>query len=589
MKKILKRNHFLNAGMLYIIILSLFFSFGCNRANKTLVDIGDEKITLGEFEKEYLKSVGSVDSARNKPIEDKKQFLNLYINFRLKVKDARDRGLLNSPDIQKEIVEYKKNFAPSFLIDQQVVEPELKKLYERKKEEIRASHILIYLPEKCSPQDSINAYMKADTVIQRLENGEDFGTLALEYSNDRTVLQNKGDLYYFTGGMTPDAFEDAVYNLKVGEFTDQPIRTIHGLHIIKLTDRRPRLQSIRASHILIQEKRDSLGKFVDSLETYQRALEVYNKAKSGEDFSSLVMQYSEDQGSKQNGGDLGYFDRRRLPQALDSAVFMLRIGEVAGPIKTQYGWNIIKKTDEKPIEPFEKLKESLKTEYKRTKKFKDDYQKYIESLKNKYDFKVTEAGFSFLRTKLDSVKTISDYNMDSLFNQQEKNTVIAEFDEGKIVLQDLLNFLNVNRDYQRTPLTKETVTAIINAASEQSLLNTRAEDLNIEKDDEFVAAITDYENSLLVFKVSEEELRTQVKLSENELLSFYDANKSKYTKADSTGENVLIKTFDEARAEISNELQQVRYKEIEKAYIDNLKNKYPVTIHEDILLEAFKE
>jgi peptidyl-prolyl cis-trans isomerase SurA len=586
MKKTAKR--FQITGFLVFLLLASISAENCSRASKTLAEIGDEKITLGEFEKQYLKTIGNVDSARSKSTEDKMQFLNLYINFRLKVKDARERGLLNTPDMQKEIEEYKRSFAPTYLIDMEVVEPELKKLYERKKEEVRASHILINLPEKSTLQDSILAYQKADTVIRKLENGESFESLALQYSQDRTVNQNKGDLYYFTAGMTVDEFEDAVYDLKVGEFTKKPIRTMFGLHIVKLTDRKPRLESIRASHILIQDKRDSLGKVIDSVQTSQLALDIFNRVKKGEDFTTLAAQYSEDPATKNNGGDLGYFDRRRMTQPFDSAVFAIKVGDVAGPVRTQYGWHIIKKTDEKAIEPFDKVKETLKNDFKRTQKFKTDYNKYLNTLKEKYDFKITDDGMNFLHSKFDSAKTIADYNLDSLFSQPDKERVIAAFDGGQIKMQDILNLLNVNRDYQRTPLTTATINSIITTAAESPLLNKKATDMKVEKDDEFISALRDYENGLLVFRVDQDELWSKVKLTDTDLQSYYESNKTKYTKLDSAGQSTL-KTFEEVKPEISNELQQVKYKEIEKAYVDSLKQKYPVKINQEVLQDAFKE
>ncbi len=582
------RKMFQMLGLLSFLVVFGLSSYNCNRANKTLAEIGDEKITLGEYEKQFLKTTNNVDSAKNKSMEEKRNFLNLYINFRLKVKDARDRGLLNNPDIQKDIAEYKKNFGPTYLVDKEVVEAEIKKLYERKKEEVRASHILINLAEHPSPQDSIAAYQKADTIIQKLKKGESFESLAEQYSQDRTAKTNKGDLYYFTGGMTVDEFEDAVYNLKVGEYTKEPVRTIFGLHIIKLTDRKPRFESIRASHILIQDKKDSTGKIIDSAQTYQKALEVYNKAKSGEDFATLVTQYSEDPGTKNNGGDLGYFDRRRLAQPLDSVVFLLKVGDVAGPIRTQFGWHIIKKTDEKQFQPFDKQKESLKTDFKRTKRFKDMYQAFVDGLKKKYNYKFSEDGFNFLKTKLDSTKTISDYNLDSLFAGADKDRIIALFEGGKITVSDILTNLSVNRDYQRSILNNQTLTQIVNSASEQAILNKGADDAHIDKDDEYQASLHDYENGLLVFRIDQDELWSKVKISDNDMKSFYDGNQSKYMKTDSTGKQVP-KSFDEVKAEISNDLQQVKFKETEKAYLDALRQKYPVKIHEDVLAEAFKE
>ena len=122
-----------NFYRIYALVLCIsaasIFAASCSRASKTLAEIGDEKITLGEFEKQYLKTINNVDSARNKSLEDKKKFLDLYINFKLKVKDARERGLLNNADIQKDVAEYVKNYSPSYLIDKEIVEPEIKKLY----------------------------------------------------------------------------------------------------------------------------------------------------------------------------------------------------------------------------------------------------------------------------------------------------------------------------------------------------------------------------------------------------------------------------------------------------------------------------
>jgi peptidyl-prolyl cis-trans isomerase SurA len=586
MNKTIKRLQL--TGLLIFVLIVAISAANCSRASKTLAEIGDEKITLGEFEKQYLKTIGNIDSARAKSMEDKKSFLNLYINFRLKVKDARERGLLKTPEMQKEIEEYKKNLAPTYLIDKEVVDPELLKLYDRKKDEVRASHILITLAEKPTVQDSIAAYQKADTVIQKLEDGEDFGQLALQYSQDRTVTQNKGDLYYFTAGMTVPSFEDAVYGLKVGEFTKKPVRTIFGLHIIKLTDRKPRLESIRASHILIQDKRDSLGRIIDSLQTYQKALEVYNKAKNGENFSQLAAQYSEDPATKNIGGDLGYFDRRRMTQPFDSAVFALKVGEIAGPVRTQYGWHIIKKTEEKPIQPFDKVKETLKNDFKRSQQFKDDYNKYVSRLKEEYDFKITDDGLNFLKNKFDSTKSISDYNLDSLFAQGDKDKVVATYEDGQVKMQDILNLLNVNREYQRSPLTVQTWISIIGTAAESPLLNKKAKEMNIENDDEFESLMRDYENGLLVFRVDQDELWSKVKLNDTELQNYYESNKSKYTKLDSLGSSIP-KSFDEVKPQISNELQQVKFKEIEKEYLDKLKKKYPVKIYDEVLLDAFKE
>jgi peptidyl-prolyl cis-trans isomerase SurA len=574
-------------GILLIIAILAFSSTNCGHKNKSLVEIGNEKITLGEFEKQYLKTVGNIDSAANKSIDEKKQFLNLYINFRLKVKDARERSLLNNPEIQKDIEEYKRNYSPTYLIDKEIVDAEVKKLYDMRKDEIRASHILITLPENAPPQDSVAAYQKADSVIQKLKDGADFAAVALEYSQDRTVKSNNGDLYYFTGGMTVPEFEDAAYSLKVGEISKKPVRTMFGLHIIKLTDRQPRIESVKISHILLQDKRDSVGNVIDSLATYQRALDVYNKAKNGESFEGLVQQFSEDQGSKISQGNIGYIERRKLAQPIDSVAFIMRVGEIAGPVRSPYGWHIVKKFDEKKVGSLEKEYENIKNEYKKSTKYKDNYAKFVETLKEKYGYKLINEGVNFLKGKFDTVKTISDYNLDSIFTPQDKEIVLASYEEGKVKISDIINHMNVNRDFSRMALTEQTIVSIIKSSSESPLLNKKAKESDIEKDDEYIENITDYENGLLVFRIDQDELWSKVKLSDPDLMSYYESNKTKYTKVDSTGKSVP-KPFEEAKPEISNELQQLKYKDIEKSYLESLRQKYPVVIHEDVLAEAYK-
>lgn len=575
-------------SILLIIALMAFSVSNCNKANKTLVDLGSDKITLVEFEKQYLKTVGNLDSAKNKSLDEKKAFLNLYINFRLKVKDARERGLLSNAEIQKDVEEYKRNFGPTYLVDKEIVASQVEDLYDKRKDEVRASHILINLPENSPPQDSIAAYQKADSVIARLDKGEDFGVVAEQYSMDRTVKTNKGDLYFFTAGMTVPEFEDAVYKMKVGDYTKKPVRTMFGLHIIKLTDRRPRIESVKISHILIQDKRDSIGNVIDSMGTYQRALDVYNKAKGGESFESLVQQFTEDAGSKVQNGDLGNVERRRLAQPIDSAAFSMSVGDIAGPIRSPYGWHIVKKFGEKKVGSYEKEFETIKNEYKKTKKYKDDYAKFVETLKGKYSYKIVDEGFNFLKSKFDTVKTVADYNMDSLFSPQDKERILATYDGGQVKVIDLINHLNINRDFSRMALTAQTITSIINSSAESPILNKKAKDANIEKDDEYIASITDYENGLLVFRIDQDELWSKVKINDADITTYYESNKTKYTKADSTGKQVS-KTMDEAKAEISNELQQLKYKDSEKAYLDALRQKYPITIHEEVLTEAFKD
>lgn len=583
------KNSYAFKFLTFILLSSVTMIVACSSMKKKQVvaEIGNEKIYLADYEKQFLKSNPILDSARNKTPQERKEFLDLLIKFRLKVKDARDRGLLNSPDIQNDINEYKKNFLSAFLIDKKIVEPHIKDLYDMKKYEVRASHILINLPQTANADDSIKAYKKAEDAINELNSGTDFVTVANKYSEDFTVKQNNGDLYFFTAGMTVPEFEDAVYSLKVGEYTKKPVRTMYGLHIVKLTDKRPRYESIRASHILIQDTRDSLGKIIDSLGTYNLAKSILDRIKNGEDFAKLATEFSKDPGSAPKGGDLGYFDRRRMVQPFDSAAFTLKNGQVSGLVRTQFGWHIIKVTDIKEYQSFDKQKDALKQDYKKGKAFKDEYAKYMEKSKKSLDFSMNNDAFNFVKSKFDPTKTIGSYNFDSLFSKADREKVIATFKGGDVKIDDIINYYNRNRDLANSFGTEENIKKLVEGACELPILNAMAIKDKIEKDEDYLDLLTEYENGLLSFKVDQEELWSKIKITNEDMMKYYDANKAKYQYTENNEQK--IRAFDDVKAEISNTLQQDKFKELETEYVNKLKQKYPVKINEKVLMDAFKD
>jgi len=575
--------------LIFLLLSSVTMIVACSSMKKKQVvaEIGNEKIFLYEFEKQYLKSNNNLDSAKNTTLAQRKEFLDLLIKFRLKVKDARERGLLNSPDIQNDINEYKKNFLSAFLIDKKIVEPNIKGLYDMKKFEVRASHILINLTQGASPEDSIKAYKKAEDAINELNDGVDFGTVAKKYSDDFTAQQNNGDLWYFTAGMTIPEFEDAIYALKIKEHSKKPIRTMYGLHIVRLTDKRPRYESIRASHILLQETKDSLGHIVDSIGTYNKAKSILEKIKAGEDFSKLAMENSQDPGSAPKGGDLGFFDRRRMVQPFDSAVFMLKPGQVSELVRTPFGWHIIKMTEVKEYASFDKQKETLKQDYKKGKNFKDEYTKALDKWKKDLDFKMSGDAMGFLTSKFDPTRTIGSYSFDSLFSPADRERVIATFKNGTIKIDDLVSYYNRNRDLANSFASADNLQKLLDGATELPVLNSIAIKEKIEKDADYIELLTEYENGLLSFKIDQEELWSKIKITNEDMLRYYDANKAKYqyTENNETKE----RAFDDVKAEISNTLQQDKFKELEAAYIERLKQKYPIKINDKNLELAFKD
>ena len=555
-KKIFRIISLLSISLLVIIV-------ACSSKKKQVVaEVGDEKIYMEDYEKQYMKTVNNLDTAKNSDMAKRKEFLDLLIKFKLKVKDARDRGLLKSDDIQKDMAQYKESFLTNYFIEKKIVEPNIKNLYDMKEYEVRASHILINLPQQSfTPEDSIKAYLKADSVIKRLKDKEDFAKVAMEMSDDQSAKQNGGDLYYFTAGMTVPEFEEGVYKIKVGDYTKEPIRTMFGLHIVKLNDKRKRSEGIRASHILIQDQKDSAELVIDSLGTLNKAKDVLARIKKGEDFAKVATEISQDPGSKDKGGDLGFFDRRRMVQAFDSVAFMLKVGETSDLVRTPFGWHIIKITEIKPYQPFEKQKETLIAEFKKGPQFKTDLAKFVAKAKKDFSFEIKPDVLSLITSKLDTTKNIAALNFDSILTSEDKNKVIATFKGGEIKISDIISFLGKNRDYAANMQNKEALNKIIDGASESPVLYALAMKDGVEKDPEYIAQLTEYENGLLSFKIDQEELWRKIKITPEDLQSYYDANKATYSYTDSN--KVKTKSLDEVKSEISNTLQQTKFKEMD--------------------------
>jgi peptidyl-prolyl cis-trans isomerase SurA len=585
----MKRQKTLILLLVITIVSTIFFAYGCNNKNKTVVaEVGNEKILMYEFENQFLKILGNnLDSAKKTTLEQRKDFLDLMIKLRLKVLDATEKGYLESPEIKTELDNYKKSYISAFLIDRKVVDPQIKELYERKKFEIRASHILINLPQTATPEDSVKAYQKAQTVIDRLKNGENFGTVAAEMSDDPSAKQNGGDLYYFTAGMTVPEFEDAIYKMSVGDYTKKPVRTMFGLHIVKLVDKKKRNDGIRASHILIQDVKDSLGRVVDSLASFNKIQEVYTKLKNGEDFGKLATEYSQDPGSAPKGGDLGFFDRRRMVQPFDSAAFMLKVGEYSSPVKTPYGYHIIKVTEIKPYQDFDKAKDGLKNDFKRSPVYKTEYDKYIDKVLKDCDLTLDKNGIAFLFSKVDSNKTIGNTMFDSLFNDADKGTKLATYKGGFVTLLDIVQLLQTAKDMTSFPANLASFTKIIQEAAKTPVLNIVAQKENIDKDEEYLDLLKEYTSGLLREKIDLEQISSKIKINDEDIQKYYDSHITQYKFKD--GETEKMRPLEEAKSEITNILRQEKFNETEKAYIENLKQKYPVKVNADALNKAFNK
>ncbi len=360
-----------------------------------LMTINNNPITKSEFERIFHKN-------NKDTVQDEKairEYLELFINYKLKVYEALALKLDTMPNFKQELQSYRKQLSAAYFVDKATEEKLVKEAYERKKWRIRTSHILIKLPDNASPQDTLVAYNKALEIRQRLLKGEDFAKLANEFSQDEASKINGGDIGYLTVFTTVLPYENAAYSLKVGEIS-MPIRSQFGYHLIKVTDKQPNPGEVKVAHIMIMTPRDASQDDINKAE--KKINEAYEKIKNGEDFSKVAMEYSEDKGSSRRGGELPWFGTGRMVPEFENIAFELKVGEISKPFRSIFGFHIIKKIEERPIGPFENERNDLAQKIAKDPRAQISKFELINKLKKEYLYTFNEKNFKEILSFIDT-------------------------------------------------------------------------------------------------------------------------------------------------------------------------------------------
>ncbi|HAP35389.1 MAG TPA: hypothetical protein DCQ28_05410, partial [Bacteroidetes bacterium] len=202
----MRLNKFITTTIFFALVAGII---GCG--GSYVADIAGDKITIEEFEQVYAKNNGGIEAAAKTSIDDRQKFLDLYVKFRLKVKEAYALGYHNDVELRNELNDYRKNLAVSYMLEKEITKPALEQMYNRKLKQLRASHILVGVPSS-NPEDTLMGFNEGKAIIDSLKLGYSFEQLALNNSKDPSVQNNKGDLYYFSSGQLVPEFEDAAYS-----------------------------------------------------------------------------------------------------------------------------------------------------------------------------------------------------------------------------------------------------------------------------------------------------------------------------------------------------------------------------------------
>jgi len=527
------------------IIISMIILHGNSSAQKQQVvaEFGKYSIFLDEFEKAYAKNMGGWEEAKDDSLEKYKNFLDLYVNFRMKLRNAQVRGYDRDEDLIKEFDSYRKQVGSSYIIEKEIIEPSLRKYYEDQRSEIRVSHIMI------RPEASFDEAKKvALEVIKKINDGGDFAQLAKEYSGDLYTKDIGGDIYWVTAGQVVPEFENAVFLTNLGEIYPEPIKTNYGYHIIKVTARQDRRYQLRARHILVSFSETA----EDSSAALAKITGVLSKLNNGEDFGELAKVYSDDKGSGAKGGDLGFFSRRMMVKPFDETVFNLKVGERSGIVKTKFGYHIIELTAEMPFPSFDEMIEKLKDQYKKTR-YDNDLESYTENLKQKYNYARLENVINDITNYKDTVR-FDELYLDSEFRKSYKDKVIISLNSKQFIVDSVFSFGKNEVKVAGKALNRNNVLSeAVDLYSRKLLFDEAAIDLG-KYNTEFASLMDDYKNGISIFRLQEEEVWDRVKVDSNDVKKYHDKNQNNYVFPDRVDFSEIMVHKDSVANEIYSQL-----------------------------------
>ena len=509
---------------LFLVLITLFsfnnFLVAQSDKDPVILNIAGENIPRSEFERVFKKNNNKETDYSLKAVTE---YLQLYINYKLKVRESLELGMDTVQAFKDELAGYRKQLAQPYLVDKDVSENLLKEAYQRMKTDIRASHILIKCELGALPKDTIEAYNKALKVRAELTKGADFNTTAKKYSEDPSAKDNAGDLGYFSSMQMVYPFESAAFATKVGDVS-QPVRTRFGYHIIKVTDSRPAQGEVRVGHIMV--KVPAGANVEDSTKAIQKINEIYTKLKAGERFDDLARQFSDDPSSAKSGGNLPMFGTGRMVPEFEKAAFDLKeLNDYTQPVRTSYGWHIIRLLEKKSLGTYEELQAELKQKVQKDSRSDLSRTSMISKIKSKYGFKEMPKAKAALVARVDTTLLEGKWTADKaaglnspLFSIGNKTYTQKDFSEY---------ILNHQSKRAQGGVAEAVANALYTEYESESCLAYEETKLDSLYPD-FKNLMQEYRDGILLFELTDKKVWSKAVKDTVGLKEFYEANKKNY-------------------------------------------------------------
>ena len=482
-----------------------------------ILTINGNKVYKSEFEQIYWKNKKEKLATK----EDLDEYIDLFINFKLKVLAAEKLGLDTMNKFINELNGYKIQLEKPYLIDTAINEALIKEAYFRTINEIEASHIMIKVSPTSSPLDTLKAWKTIDSISKVLANTKSsFGELAEELSHCPSGKMDKGNLGYFNAFKMVYPFENAAYNTAIGKVSPI-VRTRFGYHLVKPHNLRKAKGRVKAAHIMIvcDSKKQS-----DCNNAKEKIDAIYSSIMNGGSFEKIAKESSNDRKSAQKGGELGWISSGgNVYPSFENAVFnLIANNQISKPFQTPNGWHIVKRLDFENVKSYEDLRYELKNKIQKDARAQKTRSSFINSLKITYALKETF-----------DPKTVQNILANKYFDSIEirKNTrpksidnVIVDFTENQFTYKDFIVFLsNTSKQLGKYKTDVKLISEKYNQFLNLNLIEYEKTQLPLKYPD-FKALLKEYRDGILLFDISDQMIWSKAIKDTSGLKLFYEKN-----------------------------------------------------------------
>jgi len=572
--------------LLSICFSTILFYVCTQNLNEVLFSVGDESVTLSEFVNTYCKN----NSLEKTSDSDLREYLNLFINFKLKVRDGFDVQIDTNTIFQRELESYRIQSAQPYLADKEVTEQLITEALERSKLMVRASHILIMCAPDALPKDTLAAYQKIHDIRKNITSGKlTFSEAATQYSEDPSARDevgptgkiqygNNGDLGYFTAFDLIYSFENAAYNTPVGTVS-QPIRSQFGYHIVWVQDKQPLISKINISQILLLDTAARFGRVSPNVK--EKLTLIEERIQNGEDFDNLAAEYTDEPVSKANGGKIDPFPPNRRPGDFVKNCISLENEQISAPFSSVVGWHIIKLNElTKPETDDADVKHNIVSKIHRDSRSTKSVESLISKLKKEYNYseKGKTDAINIMLKKLNTEEKMPNSSALLAISGIDKLKPIASYANNILTIQDFISFLDGFQDAALNQQAKTFLDKKFDIFINENIMKYEFNNLE-NKYPEYKELIKEYLHGMILFEMNNEVVWSESLKDTLGIETFYEKIKHNYLDPDGNP-----KTLHDIRSAVLTEFQN----ELENEWLNRIKERYPVWINEELFETILK-